>query len=394
MNQPPTVEELTATIVSRVEAKISQTIPWLPKGFTHVLAAVVAGVVVIAYKYAGWLALQTYDSTATFDTVTINGRQVQPLVERGEEVGVGKPKAATQAELTLTVSVETDPSPLPKNTAWTHDDTGLRFLAIQDYTLTGSTFSVTVRASGDRDGGIGSGTVGNLPAGTKLTLVKPLAGVGAEGTVAAIATPATDAEEGEDYRARVQKRRKRRPQGGARADYQAWAEDVAGVLNAYPYNGQPNEMTVYVEANEDAQTDTDGTPSAQLLLDVEDAIKHDENGDATRCPPAVYDGGLSVVSITRTAFTMNLTGLSTTDTAQIDEINQAVDEYLRTLEPFIVGLSQLPRNDRITSGAVAGVAHGVAQAQGNTITSVEILLSGSPVSVYTLSAGEKAKLSY
>ena len=45
----PTIAEISANIISQIEASINQTIPLLPKAFTRVLAKVLGAVFIILY---------------------------------------------------------------------------------------------------------------------------------------------------------------------------------------------------------------------------------------------------------------------------------------------------------------------------------------------------------
>jgi hypothetical protein len=74
------------------------------------------------------------------------------------------------------------------------------------------------------------------------------------------------------------------------------------------------------------------------------------------------------------------------------DLVEGLDEYLRSREPFIVGLSVLPREDRITTAAIGGVIDGIVSAHGGTVNAVTFLVGASPQTAYTLGNGEKAKL--
>ncbi len=73
-------------------------------------------------------------------------------------------------------------------------------------------------------------------------------------------------------------------------------------------------------------------------------------------------------------------------------LEQGVDEFLRARAPFIVGLSTLPRLDRVTQGAVAGVVNEIAEANGASVASVTLIRSAITIVEYTLAHGELAKL--
>jgi hypothetical protein len=52
----------------------------------------------------------------------------------------------------------------------------------------------------------------------------------------------------------------------------------------------------------------------------------------------------------------------------------------------------LPRLDRVTQGAVAGVVNEIAEANGASVASVTLLRSGVTILQWTLARGELAKL--
>ena len=71
----------------------------------------------------------------------------------------------------------------------------------------------------------------------------------------------------------------------------------------------------------------------------------------------------------------------------------AVEEYFLDREPFIEGLSVLPRLDRITQSGVAGVVDDIVSVTGGIFGGVIIKQSGVTISVYSLGIGEKSKAS-
>jgi len=390
----PTTAQIAANIIVQLEAALSQTIPLLPKAFSRVLAKVLAGVYVTLYKYAGFSLLQQFVSTATMDETVINGTVIRPLVEWGRLAGVGDPLGATRAELELTVTVLTQTGSLPGGSQLLHAATGVVYQTVAAVPLDAPTVTVTVRASGDQAGGDGSGTVGNLEAGQVLQFSSPLPNVGKPATVTGTAVEGAEGEAEDVYRARVLRRFRRRPQGGAYADYQTWGTSVAGIRSAYPYTGAPGEVDIYIESSDD----DDGVPSGAQLDAVLDAINFDPDeapsptGLANRRP---VNAAINVRPITRTAFDVEVSGLEVSGDAEatvLAAIAAGVDEFLRARAPFIVGLSALPRLDRVTQGAVAGVVNEVAEANGASVASVTLRRAGSAIQQYSLAHGELAKL--
>ncbi len=82
------------------------------------------------------------------------------------------------------------------------------------------------------------------------------------------------------------------------------------------------------------------------------------------------------------------------DLAQVQNtITTAVEEYFLDREPFIVGLSVLPRRDRITSSGVAGVVDDIVSAAGGIFTGVIVEQATINIDTFSLGIGEKSKAS-
>ncbi|MEO8902208.1 MAG: hypothetical protein ABI488_10020 [Polyangiaceae bacterium] len=165
-----------------------------------------------------------------------------------------------------------------------------------------------------------------------------------------------------------------------------------GVINVYPYKGFPGEVDVYVEATIDSSGSADGIPTNAQLTAVLAAIERIDpvTGIATRRP---VNAAVNTLPIFRTGFSVLVASLDGVDpTVAQPAIQAGVDEYLRSLEPFILGLSVLPRKDRVTQANVAAVVDGIVSAQGGTVANVTLRENGQPIIARSLVAGEKAKL--
>lgn len=388
----PTTQQVANNVIGQLQTAISQTIPLLPKSFSRVLAKVIAAVYIVLYKYAGFSLLQQFVSSASFEETEVNGNIIRPLVEWGRLVGVGDPLAATQAQLTLSVTVLNQVGSLPGGTQLLYAPTGVVYLTTAAVPLSAPTVVVTARASSDPNNGDGSGTVGNLEPGQVLQFASSPPNVATNATVTGSAVVGAEGETEDAYRARVLRRCQRRPQGGAYADYQAWGTEVAGIRNVFPYTGAPGQVDVYVEA----EAGPDGIPSAPQLAAVLASIEFDPNeapsptGLANRRPA---NGAVNVLPVFRTAFDVDITGFTAGDPVTVlASISLGLDEFLRAREPYIVGLSSLPRLDRITQGAVAGVVQEIAEANGASVAAVTLLRGGFEIIQYTLDRGELAKL--
>ena len=390
--QTPTTKQISDNIIAQLEASLNQTIPLLPKSFLRVLAKALAGVFVLLYKYGGFMFLQMFVQTASSKETIVNGISLTPLTQWGRLIGVGDPAPATNAELLINITVETQTGTLPSGTQLVSTDNGVTYITIGVVTLNAPIVSATVRAASDQAGGGGSGAIGNLDPGANISFANPLANVSRDTTVVTQTVTGANAESTEAYRQRVIDRFQKRPQGGAYADYEIWGEEPAGIINIYPYTSDcPGQVDVYVEATPESSGDPDGIPTLAQLQTVLDSIELDRDGRATRRPANAL---ANTFPITRTGFDVRVTGLLVDNLSQVQQtITAAVEEYFLGREPFIEGLSVLPRRDRVTRSAVGGVVDDIVSASGGIFSSVIVSKSAVNIELYGLGIGEKAKAS-
>ena len=387
----PTTQEVNDNIIAQLEAALNQTIPLLPKSFLRVLAKAMAGVFILLYKYAGFMFLQIFVRTASANPTTINGVEVTPLTEWGRLIGIGDPTPATNAELTIDITVETQLGTLPTGTQLVGASNGVTYLTLGAVALNAAVVSVDVVAASDQAGGNGSGAIGNLDPGAIVSFANPLANVARDAVVTAQTVTGADGESVEAYRSRILDRFQKRPQGGAYADYEQWGEEVAGIIHVYPYTDitTPGEVTLYSEATEASSGSPDGIPTPTQLQAVEDSVTFDSEGRATRKPVGAF---INSLAITRKGFNVEIHGLSVADPVTVEAaITLAVEQYFLDAEPWITGLSILPRKDRLTATALGGIVDSIVSAAGGVFTSLVLLDGITPIEVYNLGEGEKAK---
>lgn len=383
-NTAPTTAEIRDNLIGQLETSFG---PTLPKSFIRVLAAVLAGVFILLYKYAGYMGLQMFVSSASFSETAINGRAISPLREWGRLVGAGDPFPATQAELSVRVEREGLGGILPANSQLVHAGTGVVYLTLIAYAIESATVDIIVRASSDPSGNGGAGTIGNLNAGDVLTFASPLTGVSNSATVLAQTVTGTPDESEDDYRERIESRYQQRPQGGAYVDYKLWAEATPGIAHAFPYTGsEPGTVEIYIES----ETEADGIPTVAQLNAAKNSIELDPNGMATRRPATA----LAIVKpITRAAFTVRVLGLSVDNPIAVrTDIESRLLAYFLEREPYLVGLSIPPRYDRITASAISGVVDDVVSEASGVFSNVVVSKDASEITEYTLGMGERAKL--
>lgn len=388
----PTTKEISDNIIANLEATLNQTIPLLPKSFLRVLAKTLGAVFVVLYKYGGFQFLQMFVSSASFSDTEINGEIVNPLKEWGRLIGVGDPVAAINAELLIDITVTNQTGSLPAGTQLVNSDNGVTYITLGSTLLDAPTVQTTIKAVADQSNGGGAGAIGNLDPGAVVSFANPLANVAQNATVDSQVVTGADGETEAQYRQRVIDRFQKRPQGGAYADYEIWGEEVAGIINVYPYTSDcPGQVDCYVEATPESSGDPDGIPTPAQLQAVLDSINFDQSGLATRRPANAL---ANTFAITRVPFDVEVTNLVVDNLADVQaSITTAVEEYFLEREPFIPGLSVPPRRDRITSSGVAGVVDDIVSAAGGIFTGVSVDQGVTPVDVYSLDIGEKAKAS-
>lgn len=390
--ETPTTKEISDNIIAQLEAALNQTIPLLPKSFMRVLSKALSAVFILLYKYGGFIFLQMFVQSASANNTTILGVTVNPLTFWGRLIGIGDPVAATNAELTIDITVENQTGSLPSGTQLISALNGVTYLTIGSILLDAATVSATIRAASDQAGGGGAGAIGNLDPGAIVSFANPLANVARNAVVTAQTVTGANAESTEAYRQRIIDRFQKRPQGGAYADYEQWGEEAAGIINVYPYTGDPGEVDVYSEATVESSGDPDGIPTVAQLQSVLDLINFDENGLASRRNANAFVNSLP---ITRTGFDISVVGVSgVSDLAQVQsDVTDAVTEYFLSVEPFISGLSIPPRKDQITRTRLSAIVEDIVTAANGTFTSAVFLETGGSVglSTYVLGEGEKAK---
>jgi uncharacterized phage protein gp47/JayE len=390
----PTTQEINDNIIAQLEAVLNQTIPLLPKSFLRVLSKTLAAVFILLYKYGGFMFLQIFVQTASSINTTVNGKIVNPLTEWGRLIGVGDPVSATNAELLIDISVEVQTGLLPSGTQLVNSNNGVTYITVGSILLDAAVVQATIKAVSDQAGGGGAGAIGNLDPGSIVSFANPLANISRDAVVNSQTVTGANAESTEIYRQRVIDRFQKRPQGGASADYEIWGEEVAGIINIYPYTGDcPGQVDVYVEATPESSGDPDGIPTVAQLQAVLDSINFDENGLASRRPANAL---VNTFPITRVGFDCTVTGLVVDNLATVQsQIQDAVEDFFISAEPFIDGLTIPPRLDRITRAALIGLVEDIVTAANGTFTTVsfsETTIAGS-LELYILQQGEKAKLS-
>lgn len=176
------------------------------------------------------------------------------------------------------------------------------------------------------------------------------------------------------------------PAGGA-VNFDTMTLDVQDSL--------PGDRVVYVEVL--PAVDADGIPDQTHLDDVRTALTTDPLTSQARMVLGTTDEKLFVEPIIRSSFDVEITGLvvdATQETALKTSLDTGVDEYLRSVAPFVTGVdSAIDRNDEITGIKLSEVIQDILAAYGATADVITFeITGGSPVTRYTLDENETAKL--
>ena len=388
-HETPTTKEVADQIVNQVEASTSIVTALLPRAFTRFFSKVLSGVFMIVYKYAGWMFLQIFVRTASFKETEVLGVKITPLIEWGRLISVGGPIPAVQAELLLDIVVTNQTGSLPAGTQAVSNKNGITYILLAPVTLDAATKQGTFRAASDVDGGTGGGTIGNLEVGDTVSFVNPLANVERDMVVDSVTTTGTDAETEPVYRQRVIDRFQQQPQGGSGVDYVIWGTIEGVIKSIFPYTGTSGFVDVYAEVFESIQAD--GIPTQDQLDEVRQAITFDD-GSQTRKPINAF---LNTFAITRRGFDVNIIGLTVDDQATVEaNIESAIKTYFLDRQPFIEGVTPLPRRDRIQVSNIKTIVDSFATAAGGSFSDVTLFITSTAEeieTIYSLQIGEKTK---
>ena len=380
----PTLRELFAQALARLESAIGQTSPVNDKAFLRVLAAVESGLGIGLYKYAADRAKQNLGLTATGTDLDNIGNNYS-TARRPAQVAI------VQAELTAA-----DGTVIPSTIDFIADANNLRYRATSPVTAAGGVADMALQC-------VVSGAIGTLEVGDTLQIAAQIVGAGTVATVTAINQIGVDRESDADYRPRVLFAQ-RAVTGGANAtDHKIWSEEVHGVARAFPYSGRPadegasfpGDRQVYIEATTDV--DADGIAPAALLTAVRTNINTDPDTGLSRLPLGITDATLFMRSITRTTFFVEVRNLVVDPAKEGDcktAIRAALQLYFLSIAPYVDGVD-LPqeRVDTISSMTVGIVVQDVLQSFGATSSSVGFgLAAGVFLTTYTLGIGELGKL--
>jgi uncharacterized phage protein gp47/JayE len=260
-----------STIVERISDDLNSRLPGedarLRRSVLYVLARVLAAVAWSLYQYQSWISRQVLPDTADTDS----------LDRHATIWGLTRiPATFTHREMMVTALAG---STLPAGSI-AEDGDGNQFAtdAIHNWAI-GGTEAVPATA-------VIAGVDANLATGTILTLASPPVGVTAICTIGASGqTDGADTESDDNLRVRIHERIAVTPQGGAEADYVAWARAaLAATDRVFLTTGWAGPGTLLIRFTVHG-TGHDPIPTAGEVTTVMDYIEAvDADGYSTRRP--------------------------------------------------------------------------------------------------------------
>lgn len=249
----PDLQTLITRAQADIQSRLPGTQPALRRSLTGIIARMEAGTAHGLYGYLDWLALQLMPDTA--DTEHL---------DRWASIWGQYRKAAGYAEGALTVSGTTGTA-IPEGTLFQRAD-GTQYMTTGEALVgSGGSAAVPVRA-------MDSGTDGNAPEGTVLSLMSPMTGINTDAIAEQGLAGGTAEETDAALRQRLLLFIQRTPMGGTLKDYETWALEVPGVTRAFVTAGEMGRGTVTVRFMMD-DTYPNGIPQEGDRQAVEEYIE-------------------------------------------------------------------------------------------------------------------------
>ena len=377
-----TYAQLYTDIKADLEAQMQTSIPIIGKAMLRVFAAVQAGKLWLFYLALAGVQKNIFVDTA--DPESMGG-----TLQRFGRVKLNRdPFPATAGVYTATVTGTTGGVIAARTTFKSNDDSshpGKLFILDTQYTLPSTSGTISLRA-------LESGLDASLIVGDRLTSTAPIALVNSGAVIASVTTEPRAAESIEEYRQAAILAYQLEAQGGAGGDYTLWAADAQGQKAIYPYakSGYVGQIDLYVEATTDDSTDGHGTPSVQLMSDVEEVIERDP--DVTK---PLYERGRRPISawqinylpVTPLPIIVDITGYEDLTAAKETAIENGIVDALALIRPFVASRDVLAdRNDTISINKLIFIIQ--TAVPQSVFTSVTLYVDGVSVNSYQFEGGE------
>jgi hypothetical protein len=377
-----TLSQIYSQVKSDIEAQMQSQIPVIGKSMLRVFAMVQAGKIWLLYLAISLVQKNIFVDTA--DPESMGG-----TLQRFGRVKLNRePFQATAGQYEVTVTGSIGATIQASQTFKSNDNSnspGLLFVLDNGYTLTNTTDTIVLRA-------LVAGLDAKLIVGDRLTSTAPIALVNSEVQVSSEIVEPRAAESLEDYRRATVLAFQLEPQGGAGGDYTLWSADAQGVRNIYPYakNGYFGEIDLFVEATEDDSVDGNGTPSAQLLLDVQSVVELDPDvtkplNERGRRPISAWQ--INYLPIVAKGITVNIVGYVNATPSVQTLIENGIKNALYQIRPFVASRDILAnKNDFIDLNKLIFIIQ--SSVPQSVFSSITMEVDSVPFSTFTFLGGD------
>lgn len=380
MKPIPSIKEINTNMSNDIRSKLNLTIDYLKKTY-DALVLVLSAQFHLAYLFLSDIQDNIFpDKATTADQGGTLERQGMIYMNRNpfpDSVGSFKVSVSGVAGSVLRVNLTFKSNEGSLNP-------GQVYILDSEYILTGTDDEIEIRS-------IGAGVEFNLNVADNLTITEPVIGVDKTVTVTDVLVQPKAGETTELYRQAILNAIQLEPQGGAKADYRQWSSDAQGVRAVYPYvrDIDAGTLDIYVEATLVDSSDGFGTPTPEILAEVEEVIEMDPDitkplNERGRRPMQAFP---EIQPITLVPVDVTITGLNDSSASVKTAIESSLNDLLYDVRPFISGADlRRNKNDILYSGKVQSVVT-EALINGNFFDVLSLYVDGNLVTSYEFTLG-------
>ena len=316
------LRDTIAQIITNIEQATGQTTPSLPVAYNRVLANAMGAQSITNRIYFKDQRKEVFPQTSSEVGLTLWGE----LISRPRT-----PAIATQLEITVTSPIEGFVIGVGANGPRWLGSNGIVYSTVTAAApIESGTALIIIKA-------VEGGAVGNLIVGAELNLVSAFGDLDTKATVTLVTTVGEEIESIEVWRVAILDRLRTPDLSGTVAYFHFRALEVDGITDAFPYVSEdlPGAITIHAVA----ETNTNGTPTAQQLVDI--SAVFDTAFNNILWATGTLPGGtarLTVIASGLTEFNLVTNGFPL-NAKVIEAVNSAVTRYFDEKRPFISGLT-------------------------------------------------------
>jgi uncharacterized phage protein gp47/JayE len=251
----PTLRSVREMTRGEITAKLAGA-SFVGNSVLRVLADAMSALAHLTLRYIDWLSRQLLPDTAETEWLDRHGDIW--LVNADGSIGR---KVATMASGQVTAT-GTPGAVIPGSTQLSNND--FNYETLTQVVLGVNPTPIDIR-------GLNGGAGGNLNVGDPLPFTTAISGVDSS-TIVVTLTGGADQESDDELRARVLKRIRQPPMGGAAYDYEAWALAVPGVTRAWATEEMGIGTVTVRFMMDDLRADNNGFPYDEDIQAVEDYL--------------------------------------------------------------------------------------------------------------------------